>query len=171
MTTGVNYDGPQERDQRHCPTCTRLPTPCAAKASVRFSGRASRRPPKTVGPGPCENASCAITSLAGSGTNLSLSLTNQSGLDRLSTAGGSAATPAGGTGGGVLLRGVGSNRCLDVPTRSRPTGPCSISGTAAATPTSSGTTCRTVSCRSTAASASMSQPCHGRRHQGGHLGL
>jgi hypothetical protein len=32
---------------------------------------------QTAGPGPCFNASCAITSLADSGTNLSLSVTNQ----------------------------------------------------------------------------------------------
>jgi hypothetical protein len=77
---------------------------------------------QTVGPGPCENASCAITSLAGSGTNLSLSLTNQSGLDRLQYGWGIGSNTGGGTGGGVLLRGVGSNRCLDVPNQATTNG-------------------------------------------------
>ena len=38
---------------------------------------------QTQGPGPCENASCAITSLHGTAPNYTLSITNQSGLDRL----------------------------------------------------------------------------------------
>jgi Ricin-type beta-trefoil lectin domain/Cellulase (glycosyl hydrolase family 5) len=73
---------------------------------------------QTVGPGPCENASCAVTSLNGSGTNLSLTVTNQSGLDRVQWGWGNGSN-AGGNGGsaglGGVLRGTGSNRCLDVP--------------------------------------------------------
>jgi hypothetical protein len=76
-----------------------------------------------VGPGPCENASCAITTLNSNGT---VSVTNQSGLDRLqygwgetNNAGGGG---SGGGGTGTVLRGVGSNRCLDVPGRSTTNG-------------------------------------------------
>jgi hypothetical protein len=74
---------------------------------------------QTQGPGPCENASCALTTLNGNGTNLSLSLNNQSGLDRLQYGWSLNNNPGGGGGGGGgaagVLRGVGSNRCLDVP--------------------------------------------------------
>ncbi len=50
-----------------------------------------------------------------------------------------------------VLRGVGSNRCLNVPLRGpRPTARNSTSGTAMGEGTSSGPTCPTVSCRSTA---------------------
>src|SRR5438876_375765 len=72
---------------------------------------------QTQGPGPCENASCAITSLNGSGTSLSLSINNQSGLDRLQYGWGLTNNGGGGGGGGTagVLRGVSSNRCLDVP--------------------------------------------------------
>ena len=75
-----------------------------------------------MGPGPCENASCAITSLTGSGTSLSLSLTNQSGLDRLQYGWGIGTNPGGDGGGTAVLRGVGSNRCLDVPNQSTANG-------------------------------------------------
>jgi hypothetical protein len=73
-----------------------------------------KRADQTAGPGPCFNASCAITSLTGSGTALSLTVTNQSGLERLRYGWGLPGTPGGGTSTGVL-RGAGSNRCLDVP--------------------------------------------------------
>jgi hypothetical protein len=78
---------------------------------------------QTVGPGPCFNASCAITSLVGSGTSLSLSVTNQSGLDRLQYAWGGSNPGGGGSGGSAgVLRGTGSNRCLDVPNSSTANG-------------------------------------------------
>jgi hypothetical protein len=114
MTTGVNYDGPKNG-------INDLSYLYAITDTVRSQGIGSvlwtgvKQATQTVGPGPCENASCAITSLAGSGTNLSLSLTNQSGLDRLQYGWGIGNNPGGGTGGGAVLRGVGSNRCLDVP--------------------------------------------------------
>ena len=65
----------------------------------------------------CENASCALTSLNGTGTNLSLQVTNQSGLDRLQWGWGTGTNPGLGddAGPGNVLRGNGSNRCLDVP--------------------------------------------------------
>lgn len=79
---------------------------------------------QTVGPGPCESASCAITSLSGSGTNLTLSVTNQSLLDRLQWGWGTGTNPGSAPGttqpaGAVgVLRSVSSNRCLDVPGQS-----------------------------------------------------
>jgi hypothetical protein len=114
MTTGVNYDGPKNgiNDMSYLYAITDT-VRSQGIGSVLWTG--VKQATQTVGPGPCENASCAITSLAGSGTNLSLSLTNQSGLDRLQYGWGIGSNAGGGTGGGVLLRGVGSNRCLDVP--------------------------------------------------------
>jgi hypothetical protein len=113
MTTGVNYNGPKNG-------VNLLSYMYAITDTVRSQGIGSvlwtgvKQTTQTVGPGPCENASCAITSLNGSGSNL-LSLTNQSGLDRLQYGWGIGNDP-GGTGGGTMLRGVGANRCLDVPT-------------------------------------------------------
>jgi hypothetical protein len=77
---------------------------------------------QTSGPGPCENASCAITSLNGSGTNLSLSITSQTGLDRLQYGWGIGNNGGGGGGSTGVLRGAGSNRCLDVPALSQTNG-------------------------------------------------
>ncbi|MET7458221.1 RICIN domain-containing protein [Streptomyces sp. NPDC005574] len=66
---------------------------------------------QTEGPGPCESHSCAITSLSGSGTDLSLSVTNRSGLDRFQYGWGLGGSSGGSTG---ALRGAASGRCLDV---------------------------------------------------------
>ncbi|GCF10232.1 cellulose binding domain-containing protein [Dictyobacter arantiisoli] len=82
MNTGVNYDGPRDGNND-------LSYLYGITDTVRSLGMGSilwtgvKQATQTSGPGPCENASCAITSLNGSGTNLSLSITNQSGLDRL----------------------------------------------------------------------------------------
>jgi hypothetical protein len=82
MTTGVNYDGPRDGTND-------LSYLYGITDTVRSKGIGSilwtgvKQAAQTVGPGPCENHSCAITSLNGSGTNLSLGITNQSGLDRL----------------------------------------------------------------------------------------
>src|SRR5258708_35836942 len=105
MTTGVNYDGPKNgiNDMSYLYAITDA-VRSQGIGSVLWTG--VKQPTQTVGPGPCENASCAITSLNGSGTNLSLSLTNQSGLDRLQYGWGIGNNP-GGTGGGTMLRGVG----------------------------------------------------------------
>ncbi len=75
---------------------------------------------QTVGPGPCENASCALTSISGSGTDLSLKVTSQSGLDRVQWGWGNGTNPGAGNGAGSVnvLRGNSSQRCLDVPGRS-----------------------------------------------------
>jgi hypothetical protein len=115
MNTGVNYNGPRDGNNN-------VSYLYALTDTVRELGIGSlvwtgvKEANQTQGPGPCFNASCAITSLTGSGTNLSLTLTNQSGLDRLRHGWGldgtHSPTP---TGPGDVLRGVGSNRCLDVP--------------------------------------------------------
>jgi hypothetical protein len=111
MTTGVDYDGPENG----------LDNPAYLDAitdTVRSLGIGSvlwtgvKQTTQTVGPGPCESASCAITSLEGTGTDLSLAVTNQSGLDRLQWGWGTGTNPGNED---VLLRGVGSDRCLDVP--------------------------------------------------------
>jgi hypothetical protein len=125
MTTGVNYDGPRDGTNNNSYLY-------AITDTVRSQGIGSvlwtgvKEATQTSGPGPCENASCAITSLNGSGTNLSLSLTSQSGLDRLQYGWGIGNNAGGGGGGGGtgtgVLRGVSSNRCLDVPGRSTTNG-------------------------------------------------
>ena len=80
MNTGVNYDGPRDgtNDLSYLygitDTVRRL-----GVGSILWTG--VKQATQTQGPSPCENGSCAITSLNGSGTNLSLSITNQSGLD------------------------------------------------------------------------------------------
>ncbi len=119
MNTGVNYNGPRDGNNN-------VSYYYALTDTVRELGMGSllwtgvKEANQTQGPGPCFNASCAITSLTGSGTNLSLTITNQSGLDRLRHGWGldgsqsppPSSTSTGSTG---VLRGVGSNRCLDVP--------------------------------------------------------
>ncbi|GCF08664.1 carbohydrate-binding protein [Dictyobacter arantiisoli] len=117
MNTGVNYNGPKDGNND-------LSYLYGITDTVRSLGMGSilwtgvKQATQTQGPGPCENASCAITTLNGSGTNLSLSITDQSGLDRLQYGWGLTNNAGGGSGGGGtagILRGVGSNRCLDVP--------------------------------------------------------
>jgi hypothetical protein len=97
MTTGVNYDGPKDgvNDVSYMYGITDT-VRSLSMGSILWTG--VKQATQTSGPGPCENASCAITSLNGSGTNLSLSITNQSGLDRLQY--GWSQTNNGGGGGG-----------------------------------------------------------------------
>jgi hypothetical protein len=123
MNTGVNYDGPRDGTNN-------VSYFYAVTDNSRNLGMGTilwvgvKQANQTQGPGPCFNASCAITSLNGSGTNLSLSITNQSGLDRLQYGWGLTNNAGGGSGGGStgVLRGVGSNRCLDVPGQSTTNG-------------------------------------------------
>ncbi|HEU5384069.1 MAG TPA: ricin-type beta-trefoil lectin domain protein [Ktedonobacteraceae bacterium] len=117
MNTGVNYDGTRDgtNDLSYLYGITDTVRSLGI-GSILWTG--VKQATQTQGPGPCENASCAITSLGGSGTNLSLSITNQSGLDRLQYGWGLTNNAGGGSGGGGtagVLRGVSSNRCLDVP--------------------------------------------------------
>ena len=97
MNTGVNYDGARDgtNDVSYLYALTDT-VRNLGMGSILWTG--VKQATQTQGPGPCENASCAITSLNGSGTNLSLSITNRSGLDRLQygwggSGGGSTPTP------------------------------------------------------------------------------
>jgi hypothetical protein len=122
MNTGVNYDGARDgtNDVSYLYALTDT-VRSLGMGSILWTG--VKQASQTQGPGPCENASCAITSLNGSGTNLSLSVTNQSGLDRLQYGWGMT-NNAGGGGGGTsgILRGTASNRCLDVPNQATTNG-------------------------------------------------
>jgi Ricin-type beta-trefoil lectin domain/Cellulase (glycosyl hydrolase family 5) len=117
MNTGVNYDGARDgtNDVSYLYALT---------DTVRSQGMGSilwtgvKFSTQTTGPGPCENASCAITSLQGSAPNYTLSINNQSGLDRLQYGWGG--SNSGGGGGGTTgatgeVHAVGAGKCLDVP--------------------------------------------------------
>ncbi|ACU75744.1 Ricin B lectin [Catenulispora acidiphila DSM 44928] len=118
MNTGAYYDG--ARDGNNDVSYLYGITDTVRKlgiGSILWTG--VKQADQSVGPGPCENASCAITSVSGSGTNLSLSVTNRSGLDRIQYGWG------GGNSGAVstaVLRATASNRCLDVPNASTTNG-------------------------------------------------
>jgi Ricin-type beta-trefoil lectin domain/Cellulase (glycosyl hydrolase family 5) len=118
MTTGVNYDGPKDgtNDLSYLYAITDTAR-SQGIGTVLWTG--VKEATQTAGPGPCENASCAITSLNGSGTSLSLSVTNQSGLDRLQWGWGTGTNPGGGGGSGGGSTGevhaVGAGKCLDDP--------------------------------------------------------
>jgi len=121
MNTGVNYDGPRDgtNDISYLYAITDT-VRSLGMGSVLWTG--VKGTTQTSGPGPCENASCAITTLNSNGT---VSVTNQSGLDRLQYGWGISSNPGGGGGGGSttgVLRGSGSNRCLDVPNASTANG-------------------------------------------------
>jgi Ricin-type beta-trefoil lectin domain/Cellulase (glycosyl hydrolase family 5) len=122
MNTGVNYNGP--RDGTNNISYFYAITDTARSqgiGTVLWTG--VKETNQTQGPGPCDNASCAITTVNGSGTNLSLTLNNQSGLDRLQYGWGQTSNPGGGSGGGSFaLRGTGSGRCLDVSGRATANG-------------------------------------------------
>jgi hypothetical protein len=112
MNTGVNYDGPRDGTND-------VSFLYALTDTVRKQGMGSllwtgvKYASQTQGPGPCENASCAITSLQGTAPNYTLSITNQSGLDRLQYGWGTSSTGGGATTGS--LHAVGAGKCLDVP--------------------------------------------------------
>jgi hypothetical protein len=96
MTTGVNYNAARDGNNN-------ISYQYAITDTVRNLGMGSllwtgvKQATQTVGPGPCDNASCAITSLNGTGTDLSLNITNQSGLDRLQWSWGTGTNPGGAT--------------------------------------------------------------------------
>ena len=121
MNTGVNYNGPRDGNNNVSYFYALTDTVRELQmGSLLWTG--IKETNQTQGPGPCFNASCAITSLTGSGTNLSVTITNQSGLDRLRYGWGLSGTvsppvsqPPTQPGSGNVLRGVGANRCLDVP--------------------------------------------------------
>ncbi|WP_369229540.1 ricin-type beta-trefoil lectin domain protein [Streptomyces sp. R21] len=112
MTTGVNYNGPKDGTNNISYLYAITDTARSLGiGTVLWTG--IKEANQTQGPGYCDNVSCAITSLKGSGTDLSVTVTNQSGLDRFQWGWGTGTNPGGGTGN--VLRGAGSNRCLDVP--------------------------------------------------------
>nr|WP_237557783.1 ricin-type beta-trefoil lectin domain protein [Streptomyces sp. SID5470] len=112
MTTGVDYNGPKDGTNNRSFLYAITDTARSLGiGTVLWTG--VKQADQTQGPGPCDNASCAITSLTGSGTNLSVTVTSQSGLDRLQWGWGTGTNPGGGS--GKVLRGAASNRCLDVP--------------------------------------------------------
>ena len=157
MNTGVNYDGPRDgtNDISYLYAITDT-VRSLGMGSVLWTG--VKGTTQTSGPGPCENASCAITTLNSDGT---VSVTNQSGLDRLQYGWGISNNAGGGGSGGSTHRGPAGLGLEPVPGRAQrghgQRDACWTSGTATAAPTSSGTTCPTASCRSTGASASTSR--------------
>jgi ricin-type beta-trefoil lectin protein/cellulase (glycosyl hydrolase family 5) len=108
MNTGVNYDGPRDgnNDLSYLYGITDT-VRALGMGSVLWTG--IKQNTQTSGPGPCENASCAITSLNSSGTGETV--TNQSGLARLQWGWGIGTNPGAPQG----FVGAGSGRCLDVP--------------------------------------------------------
>jgi hypothetical protein len=121
MNTGVNYDGPRDgtNDISYLYAITDT-VRSLGMGAVLWTG--VKGTTQTSGPGPCENASCAITTLNSDGT---VSVTNQSGLDRLQYGWGISNNAGGGGSGGSttgVLRGSASNRCLDVPNASTANG-------------------------------------------------
>ena len=133
MTTGVNYDGARDGNND-------ISYLYAITDTVRSQGMGSilwtgvKTATQTQGPGPCENASCAITSLQGTAPNYTLSVTNHSGLDRLQYGWGgvggtpspsSSPSPSASSGGGGLsgeVHAVGAGKCLDVPNATQTNG-------------------------------------------------
>ncbi|WP_053717745.1 ricin-type beta-trefoil lectin domain protein [Saccharothrix sp. NRRL B-16348] len=107
MTSGLNYNGAVNGSYE-------VAYIQAATDTLRSLGMGS-----VYWPGLRTGDSYSLTTLGGSGTDLTLNVTNASGADRLRWAwgGGTAPTPTGG-----VLRGAGSNRCLDVPGASRDNG-------------------------------------------------
>ena len=142
MNTGVNYDGARDgtNDVSYLyaltDTVRNMGMGSILWAGLKFASQSQ-------GPGPCENASCAITSLQGSAPNYTLSINNKSGLDRLqygwggvsgspspspSTSQGSPSpspsqgSPSPSTGASGALHAVGAGKCLDVPGQSTTAG-------------------------------------------------
>lgn len=82
MNTGVNYDGPRDgtNDVSYLYAITDTVRE-QRMGSILWTG--VKFAAQTQGPGPCENASCALTSLSSTRDGHALSVVNQSGLDRL----------------------------------------------------------------------------------------
>jgi hypothetical protein len=124
MNTGANYDGPDNvsNDVSYLYAITDT-VRSLGMGSVLWTGVKGNT--QTSGPGPCENASCAITTLNSSGT--AVSVTNQSGLNRLQYGWGISNNAAGGGGGGGSgttgeIHAVGAGKCLDVPNQTHTQG-------------------------------------------------
>ncbi|MFG2639230.1 ricin-type beta-trefoil lectin domain protein [Streptomyces sp. NPDC048362] len=110
MTTGVNYNGPREGNNNVSYLYALTDTVRELQmGSLLWVG--VKEANQSQGPGPCAEASCALTSLAGNGANISLDVNNQSALNRVRYGWGEDST-------GAILA-VGSNKCLDVTGGSR----------------------------------------------------
>ena len=97
MTTGLNYNGPINNNYF-------IAYVQADSDTLRALGMGS-----IYWPGLRTGDSYSMTTLGGSGTSLTLTTNNASGASRLQWAWGV------GSGSAAVVRGVGSNRCLDVP--------------------------------------------------------
>jgi hypothetical protein len=123
MTTGADYNGARDGDNDRSYLY-------AITDTARSQGLGTllwvgvKETTQTYGPGPCENVSCAITTVNGSGTNLSLSVNNQSGLDRLQYGWGQTNNSGGSGSGGTssALRSTSAGRCLDVTSQATTNG-------------------------------------------------
>ena len=174
MNTGVNYNGPKDGNNN-------LSYLYAITDTVRSLGMGSvlwtgvKQANQTQGPGPCENASCAITSLNGSGTNLSLTVTNQSGLDRLQWGWGTGTNPGGGGGPAARHRRPARRRLQPLPRRARrrhrQRHPDRDLGLQRRRQPAVDRRLAPRSCGSTATSAWTPPARHHRGHPGRHLGL
>ena len=105
MTTGLNYDG----------AVNGSPYIAFIQAMAIVTSQYSMG--AVYWPGLRNGDTYSMETLNGSGTNLSLTNNNASGVDQLKKAYGLTSGGGGGGGGGTagVLRGSGSNRCLDVP--------------------------------------------------------
>ena len=106
MTTGLNYDG----------AVNGSPYIAFIQAMAIVTSQYSMG--AVYSPGLRNGDTYSMETLNGSGTNLSLTNNNASGVDQLKKAYGLTSGGGGGGGGGGtagVLRGSGSNRCLDVP--------------------------------------------------------
>jgi hypothetical protein len=123
MNTGANYDGPRDGTNN-------ISYLYAITDTVRSLGMGSvlwvgvKGATQTEGPGPCSNASCALTSLIGGGTSLGLSVNDQSGLDRLQYGWGISSNAGGDSSGSPAaeIGAVGAAKCLDVPNQTHTEG-------------------------------------------------
>ncbi|MEU8262019.1 ricin-type beta-trefoil lectin domain protein [Micromonospora sp. NPDC048999] len=97
MTTGLNYNGPINGNAY-------IAYVQATSDTLRLLGMGS-----VYWPGLRTGDSYSMTTLGGSGTSLTLTNNNASGVSRLQWAWGVGSATA------APIRGVGSNRCLDVP--------------------------------------------------------
>jgi ricin-type beta-trefoil lectin protein/cellulase (glycosyl hydrolase family 5) len=123
MTTGADYNG--ARDGNNDRSYLYAVTDTARSQSIgTLLWVGVKETGQTYGPGPCENVSCAITTVNGSGTNLSLSVNNQSGLDRLQYGWGLTNNSGGNGNSGTsfALRSTSAGRCLDVTSQATSNG-------------------------------------------------
>ncbi len=147
MTTGLNYDG----------AVNGSPYIAFIQAMAIVTSQYSMG--AVYWPGLRNGDTYSMETLNGSGTNLSLTNNNASGVDQLKKAYGLTSGGGGGGGGGTLVSCVVRARTAVwmYQERPQPMARCSTSGTATVDRISSGPRCLTANCRSTATSVSMYQ--------------